>query len=88
MLDKVPGKLARAGQAKATIPNIKDFVGWFCSRFCILFMLLRLQKMAFSEGKKLLILNKGLLVWSIPEQSTTFSRICPQKSFYAREGAP
>jgi hypothetical protein len=27
MLDKVPGKLARAGQAKATIPNIKDFVG-------------------------------------------------------------
>jgi hypothetical protein len=45
--------------------------------------------MAFSEAKKLLILNKGLLlVLSIPEQSTTFSRICPQKSFYATEGVP
>jgi hypothetical protein len=44
--------------------------------------------MAFSEVKKLLILNKGLLVLSIPEQSTIFSRIYPQKSFYAREAAP
>jgi hypothetical protein len=42
-------------------------------------MLLRLQEMAFSEGKKLLILNKGLLVLSIPEQNTIFSRFYPQK---------
>jgi hypothetical protein len=44
--------------------------------------------MAFSQGKKLLIFNKGLLVESILEQNTIFSRIYPQKSFYAREGAP